>query len=610
MNKINIHMPPKFSRLMTVILFLLSSNILYSQYYSCTSANPCPDLSGLGNYTLSGHKWDKSVLKYYFINGTDDISGDGEKTAFYTAFNTWSAVVPIRFEETLTLSEADIKIRFATTSEWSSATYSLSPRELSYYPEQNCKGNIILNDDYWDFNLTAGSSADLVYIAIHEVGHVLGLCHSDNPNTMMYINYSPKRSLHSYDIQGIQLIYPSIPIKAQNNFNGGSIYVNNFSIAKTAPYNFEIETGDEVEISLGAIEQNDGTYDRIWNDTEAPLNLSTWVKETSLGGRSDKSFSQNYTFDAKQDDNNSTYEAGLRKVFNIDFQNQLNGTSFKGQIKVDGEWKDSPTTKAVVEQNLISVDLNTHYEDGYIRFIFEKWNDNVTSTSRSLYPNSHTSYTAIYKGYPIFSDDSWEGNLRNLSISGTGGSNNYVKLTWSDHPNDYVTQYHIYRYYKHNGVVSSPVHLATRNRGTLSFTDVEYTYNPGSGDFILWYDVRAYYSPDGTTSPIAYVSTKGDQSGVLSKLGSGEEITYYDITNYPNPYNPQTTIRFQLPQEGFVTIKVFDAIGKEVTTLLNEEKDGGIYELKFNGIDLPSGMYIYTIKVNDYFASKKMLLIK
>lgn len=96
----------------------------------------------------------------------------------------------------------------------------------------------------------------------------------------------------------------------------------------------------------------------------------------------------------------------------------------------------------------------------------------------------------------------------------------------------------------------------------------------------------------------------------MSKIGFSEEITYYDISNYPNPYNPETTIRFQLPKEGLVTIKVYNSIGEEIKTLLNEQMGYGMYELKFDGGDLPSGMYIYTINVNDYYASKKMLLVK
>ncbi len=80
--------------------------------------------------------------------------------------------------------------------------------------------------------------------------------------------------------------------------------------------------------------------------------------------------------------------------------------------------------------------------------------------------------------------------------------------------------------------------------------------------------------------------------------------------NHPNPFNPFTTIRFQIPQSGFVTLKVYDILGKEIATLVNEEKHTGRYEVKFDASDLASGVYIYKIQVNDYVSPKKMILLK
>jgi len=80
--------------------------------------------------------------------------------------------------------------------------------------------------------------------------------------------------------------------------------------------------------------------------------------------------------------------------------------------------------------------------------------------------------------------------------------------------------------------------------------------------------------------------------------------------NYPNPFNPSTKISYQLPQQGFVTLKVFDVLGKEVTTLVNEKKSAGSYEVDFSAKGLASGIYIYRMKVNEFIESKKMILIK
>ena len=82
------------------------------------------------------------------------------------------------------------------------------------------------------------------------------------------------------------------------------------------------------------------------------------------------------------------------------------------------------------------------------------------------------------------------------------------------------------------------------------------------------------------------------------------------LQNYPNPFNPTTTIRYQISERSFVTIKVYDVLGSEVTMPINEEKSIGSYELEFNGSKLPSGIYFYQIKTGNFVETKKMILLK
>jgi len=88
------------------------------------------------------------------------------------------------------------------------------------------------------------------------------------------------------------------------------------------------------------------------------------------------------------------------------------------------------------------------------------------------------------------------------------------------------------------------------------------------------------------------------------------EIVLYQ--NYPNPFNPNTTISYQLPSSSWVTLKVFDMLGREVTTLVNEFKQAGIYncELRIDNGELSSGVYFYTIKTGFYSATKKMIFLR
>jgi hypothetical protein len=80
--------------------------------------------------------------------------------------------------------------------------------------------------------------------------------------------------------------------------------------------------------------------------------------------------------------------------------------------------------------------------------------------------------------------------------------------------------------------------------------------------------------------------------------------------NYPNPFNPSTTISYQLPKNGFVTLKIYDVLGREVSTLVNEYKSAGNYKLNFDASNLSSGVYIYTIRSADNVLSKKMILLR
>ena len=99
------------------------------------------------------------------------------------------------------------------------------------------------------------------------------------------------------------------------------------------------------------------------------------------------------------------------------------------------------------------------------------------------------------------------------------------------------------------------------------------------------------------TTPVEYENDQYPSNHFLSQ-------------NYPNPFNPATMISYQIPQAGFVTLKVYDILGREVTILINEEKPAGSYEVQFTASGLTSGIYFYQIKAGEYSETKKMLMIK
>ena len=80
--------------------------------------------------------------------------------------------------------------------------------------------------------------------------------------------------------------------------------------------------------------------------------------------------------------------------------------------------------------------------------------------------------------------------------------------------------------------------------------------------------------------------------------------------NYPNPFNPATIIRFSIPEESFVRIKVFNTLGEEITTLINENIVAGNYEVEFDASKLPSGIYFYKLQSETFIETKKMVLLR
>ena len=104
------------------------------------------------------------------------------------------------------------------------------------------------------------------------------------------------------------------------------------------------------------------------------------------------------------------------------------------------------------------------------------------------------------------------------------------------------------------------------------------------------------------------------ENSSLDKLivQSNEIKTFiYELSqNYPNPFNPSTTIKFKLAKDGFVTIKIYDILGNEVTTLINEFRKQGSYQTNFNASSIASGVYFYKLQTGEFVESKKMILIK
>ena len=154
------------------------------------------------------------------------------------------------------------------------------------------------------------------------------------------------------------------------------------------------------------------------------------------------------------------------------------------------------------------------------------------------------------------------------------------------------------------------------NAQTITTTDVYSEVSSLQANKNYYWKVRSV-SDNGAYSSYSNIGTfKTDDQ--ITAVGGDKEITpteYKLSQNYPNPFNPSTIIEYSLPEASYVSMKIYNVLGREVRTLVNGSQNAGNYQTQWNGLDnagnkVATGMYIYRITAGNYVATKKMLLLK
>jgi phage terminase large subunit-like protein len=222
------------------------------------------------------------------------------------------------------------------------------------------------------------------------------------------------------------------------------------------------------------------------------------------------------------------------------------------------------------------------------------WFDERDGNSEIYYKRS-TDAGASWGADTRLTNNSANSFSPSVSVSGQ-----VVHVVWSDNREGNNNEI----YYKRStdgGVSWGADTRLTNNSANSSYPSVSVS---GQVVHVVWYDERdgnseIYYKRDPTGNPFGIININSE---IPKEFSLGQ--------NYPNPFNPSTFIRFALSVAGMTNLKVYDILGREVATLVNEQLKPGTYEVVFNGTNYPSGVYYYVLKAGDFIENRKMVLIK
>ena len=148
----------------------------------------------------------------------------------------------------------------------------------------------------------------------------------------------------------------------------------------------------------------------------------------------------------------------------------------------------------------------------------------------------------------------------------------------------------------------------TKYWGYSAYDDTYYELEP-EGSFVNPPSMAGGKTAIVIRTTKVYAFSPGDVSPVIEEVNT--PVNSYSLSqNYPNPFNPSTIINWQMPETGLVILKIFDVLGREVVTLVNEELKAGEHEIVFDASRFSSGIYLYQLSVGKYAQTKKMILIK
>jgi hypothetical protein len=284
----------------------------------------------------------------------------------------------------------------------------------------------------------------------------------------------------------------------------------------------------------------------------------------------------------------------------------------------------------------------------------ESWSNGQWVADNRFTFTYNTNGNMLSRLYETWSNGQWVGVYRDMfTFEENGSVRSYLEDSWSNA--QWVDIYRGTYTYDGNGNVLSFLEQSCSNNLWVDFERDTYSYDANGRDTSclveLWsnpqwvnYERYAYsYDVNGNLTsvwhdgwfasswqpvsmfPVDVYDSAGNYyeywgynitlirkliaTGIASQNGT-VPATYSLSQNYPNPFNPSTTITYELPRASQVNLTVFDILGREVSVLVNDRKDAGVYEEKFDGSRLASGVYFYRLQTGDFVQTKRLMILK
>jgi hypothetical protein len=202
-------------------------------------------------------------------------------------------------------------------------------------------------------------------------------------------------------------------------------------------------------------------------------------------------------------------------------------------------------------------------------------------------------------------DDIGEGKVRGIDVTGRWNSSVWTLHATIDHPDgDYLSVYEL-----------------EPNTTWISYTPISGTLEAGQDTVVhiriesgtrpfdrYWLNLGFTHTADPGFQNIPIVMNIVEETGVTIRPEIPNEFTLEQ--NWPNPFNPSTTLSYSLPKAGVVSLTVYDTMGRSIQQLVGEHQEIGRYQVTFDGSSLPTGMYVYQLNTVNKTISRKMVLLK